>query len=175
MQTAPKYSQPEVERRWLVPLAAVDGLVPHRTRMIKDQYITGTDLRLRLVREAHCEPIFKLGKKYGRVSDGQPVVSVYLSEDEFALLSRLPARSAAKQRLSVAGGVLDVYETPRHGFAIFEVEFSSTQEAGSYAPPPFVGQEVTGLAQYTGHGLSHFVCPTTTGKCLARPDEIARS
>ena len=155
MQFAPKYSHPEVERRWLVPLAALEALAPHRSRRIEDHYIAGTELRLRAVHEEGCEPAFKLGKKYARSLEGQPVVSVYLSDNEFTLLSRLPARSTVKQRLSIAGGALDVYVIPRHGFAIFEVEFSSIQESAEYTlPPSFVGKEVTGQSENTGHALA---------------------
>lgn len=135
VQTIPKYARLEIERRWLVLLDAVAGLVPERTRVIDDRYITGTDLRLRAVREVGVEPVFKLGKKYQRSAEGQPTVSLYLSEDEFAVVSRLPARTATKRRLVIDGGALDIYETPSHGFAIFEVEFDSANAAASYRPP----------------------------------------
>lgn len=155
MSEPPKYAAVELERRWLVPLETARGLAFERRRTIEDLYLIGTRLRLRAVREEGREAIFKLGKKYESSSPGEePVVSVYLDPAEHALLSRLPGHRAMKERRSVAGGSLDVYQSPAHPFAIFEVEFDSRAQAHAYRPPPFVGLEVTGDDLHSGFRLA---------------------
>jgi CYTH domain-containing protein len=152
---AAKYSRPEVERRWLIP----DGLPAAAThasfRLIEDRYLKGTTLRLRAVREQGTEPIYKLGKKYHSGTEGwQDVVSVYLTEDEFAVVASLPALIARKRRFAIAGGSVDEYIEPRPGFLIFEAEFGSTEDARKFVPPEFVGLEVTGKGEYSGFALA---------------------
>jgi CYTH domain-containing protein len=131
MPPNPKYSQPEIERRWLVQSNVAEQLASDRTRLIEDRYIHGTQLRLRIVQEEGAEPIYKLGKKYDKNGMDQPVVSIYLTETEYETLSQLPARIARKRRLSIAGGSLDIYAFPKHPFAIFEIEFVSAEEAAA--------------------------------------------
>lgn len=124
-------------------------------RIIEDKYIHGGRLRLRAVFAAGAEPIYKLGKKYGR--DGlnpEEVVSVYLTEHEYESLLALPGATLRKARYSVEGGALDVLEHPCPAFTIFEVEFSSQSAASAYIPPPFVGKEVTFNASYSGYSLA---------------------
>ena len=153
--TSPKYAAVEVERRWLVTLeAAAQTSRSGRCRYIEDKYIQGTHLRLRCVTEAGREPIYKLGKKYEPSSGGQPTVSVYLSAQEHTALSALPGTEVKKARHSVAGGSLDIYRLPDLRFAAFEVELPSLAAANEYCPPLFVGREITGLMEYTGHALS---------------------
>ncbi len=151
----PKYSQPEIERRWLVAVDKAVRLPQVRAKKIEDKYLSGGRLRLRKVSEENCEPIFKLGKKYLR-SEASPesVVSIYLTESEFKVFLALPGRGATKTRYSVQGGALDVYEHPSHEHAIFEIEFESERAAAEYLPPEFVREEVTFNEKYTGFGLS---------------------
>ncbi len=155
MFSPPPYTKPEYERRWLVPAeTAIEGQA-EREREIEDRYIQGTRLRLRKVTESGQETIYKLGKKYEPETLGNHhVVSTYLSEAEYKVFASLPARIARKQRFTVSGGALDVYEQPNPGLRIFEVEFSSAEEAENYAPPHGFGQEVTNAFAYTGHSLA---------------------
>jgi len=156
----PKYSHLELERRWLVSLDLVQHLAVERTRWLEDRYIHGTHLRLRVVHEEGLAPVFKLGKKYPfDAEQGQPAVSVYLSEDEHAALAQLPAQTVRKQRHTVAGGALDVYVHPCLAFAIYEMEFNHPTQARHCAAPAFAGREVTGLAEFSGHALAHNTAP----------------
>jgi len=152
---AQKYSLPEFERRWLVREGAMPAFASAPRRIIEDKYIRGGRLRLRAVFSHGAEPIYKLGKKYGREgSNPEQVVSVYLTEQEYESLLTLPGASLRKARYSVEGGSLDVLEHPRPGFTIFEVEFPSQSAASAYAAPPFVGEEVTFNARYSGYALA---------------------
>jgi CYTH domain-containing protein len=155
MPTAPRYSQAEIERRWLVPAASGFHGTPTRERWIEDHYLVGTRLRLRKVSEMHQPTIYKLGKKYEPEAEGaHQVVTIYLSEDEYKVLACLPAQLARKRRLSVCGGSLDIYEFPNIAAQVFEVEFRTPEEAIAYAPPRGVGQEITNDPRYSGYALA---------------------
>ena len=155
MHAAPRYSEIEIERRWLVPTDSVLHKTSVRERTIEDRYILETRLRLRKVTEPSQPPIYKLGKKYEpKLAGTHQCVSTYLSRAEYEVLAHLPARVARKRRLSVHGGALDIYESPNPGLQVFEVEFSSPEESAAYAPPPGVGAEVTNNSKYSGYALA---------------------
>lgn len=152
METFPKYALTERERRWRADLAAAGSLVALPVREIEDVYLSGTRLRLRRMSSGEGQ-VFKLGKKYGKAADGaEPIANLYLTEAEYVALSRLPGQAVRKRRYAVGDGALDVYERP--ALAIFEREFASAAEALAYVPPPFVVEEVTGRAEYSGFALA---------------------
>lgn len=155
MPSPPPYSKPEYERRWLVSAEAALEDQAERERGIEDRYIQGTRLRLRKVTESGQATIYKLGKKYEPQAFGSHhVVSTYLSEAEYQVFACLPARTARKQRFTVHGGALDVYEQPYQGLRVFEVDFSSAEEAENYEPPQGIGQEITNAVAFTGYALA---------------------
>lgn len=155
MATPPKYTQPEIERRWLVPDAAAPLSIATRQRQISDAYLEGGRLRLRRVSEPGKPTLYKLGKKYAReTGPAEAVVTVYLSEGEYQALRALPGRAVHKVRYTVSGGALDMYAEPRAGLAVFEMEFTDPRAAADYRPPGFVGEEITGRAQYSGFALA---------------------
>ncbi len=159
--TPPKYTHPEIERRWLVPNPGALLSAATRRRQIEDTYLEGGRLRLRHVLEDGKPSLYKLGKKYARGA-GQPddVVTVYLTEGEYQALRVLPGRTAQKVRHTVQGGALDVYTQPRAGLAVYEREFQDTQAAAAYAPPGFVAEEITGRAEYFGFALAQDLLPS---------------
>ncbi|HET7925476.1 MAG TPA: hypothetical protein VFL30_11295 [Rhodanobacteraceae bacterium] len=150
----PKYSIPEIERRWLVSAELAATLEGRAFRMIEDLYIDGTQLRLRKISAPAAEPAYKLCKKYGREAPlANPITNIYLTKSEHENLSALSGKRASKRRYDLADGVIDVYDGAPT-LAIFEVEFRSEDEAARYAPPPFVREEVTGDARYSGFALA---------------------
>ena len=152
---AQKYSLPEIERRWLIREGAIPALTSAPRRIIEDKYLQGGRLRLRAVFAEGLDPMYKLGKKYGREGlSPEQVVSIYLTGQEYESLLALPGASLRKARFSVGGGSLDVLEHPSAGLAIFEVEFPSQSAASAYVLPPFVGEEVTFDATYSGYALA---------------------
>src|SRR5689334_22378510 len=103
MMPPPKYSLPEIERRWLVDLQKAGPLDGLDYRDIEDHYITGSRLRLRKMMVREGEPVYKLCKKYGASSPGhQHITNIYLTADEYALLSRLPGSRLFKRRYAIA-------------------------------------------------------------------------
>jgi len=159
----PKYSAAEIERRWIANLSQVGELATIPTREIEDRYILGTRIRLRKVSTGAGAPvIFKLGKKYGKNSYSEQVVSVYLTEAEFEAMSRMPGTVARKSRYTVAGGALDVYQYPNTGLAVFEVEFPTESAAVGYIPPEFISREITHDSTYSGFALSQAIADSPT-------------
>lgn len=131
---AQKYSLPEIERRWLIREGAMPLVASAPRRIIEDRYVRGGRLRLRGVFPDGADPVYKLGKKYGREGLGpEQVVSIYLTGQEYESLLSLPGASLRKARYSVEGGSLDVLEYPSAGLAIFEVEFLSQSAAWAAA------------------------------------------
>ena len=152
---SPKYTAAEIERRWLVELEVAESLAHLPVRHIEDRYLRGTRLRLRKVLDGSGVVTYKLGKKYGKSTPlSEPVVSVYLSQAEYEVLSVHGGSVASKARYAVHGGALDVYSSPRLGFAVFEVEFGSAEDASAYVPPSFTGEEVTNNEKYSGLALA---------------------
>lgn len=152
MKTFPKYALAERERRWRVDLPAVGSLASMPVREIHDLYLSDTRLRLRRV-DSDEGVVFKLGKKYGKESAGaEPMTNIYLTEAEYAILSRLPGNPVSKRRYAIYGGALDLYVPI--SLAIFEVEFASDAEAASYTPPPFVAEEITDRPEFSGFALA---------------------
>ena len=49
---------------------------------------------------------------------------------------------------------LDIYQGRHRGLRIAEVEFSSKREADSFAPPQWLGREVTGNRRYANASLA---------------------
>lgn len=153
MDTFPKYALAECERRWRVDPRAMGAWASLPFREIDDLYLRDTRLRLRRVRSAEGV-VFKLGKKYGRALDGsEPITNIYLTEAEYAVMSRLPGYAVSKRRYAMGDGALDVYGQPV-SLAIFEREFCSAADAAACATPPFAIEEVTRRQEYSGFALA---------------------
>ena len=79
---------------------------------------------------------------------------VHLTAAEYGQLAKLPGAATSKRRYLVAGGGLDIYERPRAGLAIFEMEFGDEEAGRRYQPPHFVAREITGESSFSGIALS---------------------
>ena len=154
----PKYAKLENERRFLV-LNPPD-LSGAFCRLIEDLYVMGSRLRLRAItRPAGAPAEFKFCKKYG--SDDPmsgPIVNMYLSADEHALLAALPGRRLRKRRYTVAHGgrnfSVDVFEGPLQGLVQCEAEAESPEAIRAVVFPPWATREVTDDAFFTGANLA---------------------
>jgi len=155
MVSEPKYSLPEVERRWLVAPSHLSMLEGQSYREVEDLYVAQTRLRLRRVSGTNGEVVYKFCKKYGKASSSlvNSITNLYLSESEYLVLAALKGNAVCKRRYSLAGGAIDVY-AGEPVVAVFEVEFGSEQEAEQYVPPSFVGEEVTSNELYSGAALA---------------------
>jgi CYTH domain-containing protein len=159
--TQPKYSRIEHERKWLVRPGALALLNPRPfSRRILDRYLDCGRLRLRAMEESDGLPtVYKLTKKYpADALDAQPIVSIFLSRDEYETLLALPGHDLAKtRRYDEVGGLVfsvDSFEGAHAGLILCEVEADSEDELARIVPPPFVLREVTHDVAYTGGALA---------------------
>jgi CYTH domain-containing protein len=150
-----KYARLERERRFLLDCLP-NGLVPTRTRRITDYYIDGTTLRLREQCEDGGPSRFKLTQKIpARGSGAQQgfITSIYLAEEDFRVLTQLPAKKLRKVRYSVPPFGIDVFQDELEGLLLAEAEFDSEAEAESLILPPFILHEVSNDERFTGGRL----------------------
>jgi len=115
----PKYARIEHERRWLVRPGPVELVSPRPfSRRLVDRYLECGRLRLRAIEESDGLPTrYKVTKKYPAESpDEQPIVSVFLSREEYEALRSLPGQDLIKtRRYDEVGGWLfsiDTFEAP---------------------------------------------------------------
>ena len=166
----PKYAVLENERRFLVTQDRLPDLSDRPFRRIEDRYVEGTRLRLRSVTHSVTGDVeFKFCKKY--LSDDPvsgPIVNIYLSEDDHAVLMALSAQMITKRRYRVAhvGQVfgLDVFEGALAGLVLCEAEAESRAAILALSFPPWAGREVTADPFFTGGVL----CGVSAEELLAR-------
>lgn len=153
MNTRPKYSIPEIERRWTVSRANLPDLTHVPKVTINDKYLTGSRLRLRAIYNG-AGIQHKLGKKYGdRIGLSESITNIYLSPSEYAILNRADGLEVTKTRYRLKGGSLDIYPGDDRPI-LFSVEFRNEKDAINYEPPEFVQDEVTHDHNYTGFTLA---------------------
>ncbi len=158
MTHVPKYAQLENERRFLVGDCPDLSSIPFR--LIDDLYLTGTRLRLRKVTYSDgTSTEFKLCKKYPLDdSTSIPIVNVYLTEDEYRLLSQLPGSVLQKRRYRRVFGemtfAIDVFQDELAGLTLCEVESPSVEKLTNITLPPWAAVEVTSDPFFHGGNLS---------------------
>lgn len=84
---------------------------------------------------------------------------IELSQEQFDLLWPLTeGRRLFKRRHEVPCGRLvieiDVYEGANRGLAVTEVEFETEEEARLFSPPGWLGEDVSGVPQYSNPRLA---------------------
>jgi len=155
MPAEQKYARIEWERRFLLARFP-HGAVVTRVRRISDRYIEGTTLRLRQQSDSDGHTVFKLTQKLGDQADGARqglITTVYLTNVEFGVLAKLPAKVLTKTRHSVPPFGIDVFDGVLSGLVLAEAEFNSAAEAAALALPSFIGHEVSEDPRFTGGHL----------------------
>lgn len=148
-----KYAVVERERRYLI--ARLPDCVTS-TKEIVDRYVNGTRLRLREVRESDGTVIRKLGHKV-RLTEGPGEVACtnfYLNDQEWALLTALPARTLRKQRhIVTADGWIVAIDEHEDGTLVAEID--DRDEPSDLLPDWLdVVSNVTKDESWTGGGLA---------------------
>jgi adenylate cyclase len=147
----------EIERKFLV--AEVPGdLGRHPARPVRQGYLAvepgGGEVRVRQIGETTVLTV-KRGGGRTRVEEEIP-----LEPDAFARLWPLTeGRRVEKVRHLVPAGdglvlELDVYEGDLAGLVVAEVEFPSEATADAWAPPAWLGAEITADERYKNHRLA---------------------
>lgn len=152
-----KYAWVERERRWLCHEVPMDRVIG--ADAITDLYVTGVRLRLReAIPQDGGEPMRRLTRKADVNASTRLLTSIYLSPEEFALLSGLPGKLIRKtrHRLSLEGGVtmsVDRFEGSLAGLILAEREFETDEAMTAFVAPDFCVREVTDDPRYTGGAL----------------------
>jgi len=159
----PQYTAVERERRWLcreVPRSLI-----RQTLTVTDLYVTGARLRLREMRPVQGGPgQLRLTRKADVDARTRLITSIYLPEEEFALLAAVlpgPRLKKIRHRLHAVSGVLmsvDEFQGELAGLVLAEAECTTDAALAALPLPPFAAREVTDEPQYTGawlvkHGL----------------------
>lgn len=161
-QGKPKYSQMEVERRWLADESFSKVIQDNAFFNITDKYYPDTRTRLgKFLDPATGKGIYKLTKKYGISNPPYDfITSIYLNEKEYILYDSLPGWVLEKARYQYVDGedsyCIDIFSKALEGLIIAEKEYASPQEVEDSKTPNFAVQEITGVIKYTGYQLAKF-------------------
>lgn len=157
-----KYARIERERRYVLRdlpegLTRVD---PHV--QITDNYITGTRLRIRKVRDPRTNKwVVKFTQKYALRADDLSrtvITNTYLNALEADTLSVFEGNEIRKNRyqFEFEGRTfgIDMFLGDLFGLILAEISFDSDEEMNSFAAPPFAIAEVTNNDLFSGGRLS---------------------
>ncbi len=152
----PKYARPEYERRFL--LGDIPDLSGIAFRLIEDLYLDGTRLRLRKIICEDGDEQYKLCKKYlGPSANPVAIVNIYLTSQEYDLLSALNGKGIRKRRYNIASSeylCLDVFEGQLVGLVLCEIEAESVALLEAHALPHWIGRDVSDDPFFTGGNLA---------------------
>ena len=157
-----KYARVERERRFLLR-DLPEGLTradPHL--QITDNYITGTRLRLRKVRDPRTNKwVVKFTQKFAQNPDDLArtiITNTYLNPLEADTLSLFNTNEIRKNRyyFDFEGRrfSIDMFLGDLFGLVLAEVGFETDEELDSFAKPPFAVAEVTNDPMFSGGQLS---------------------
>jgi CYTH domain-containing protein len=158
---AGKYARVERERRYLLR-ELPRGLKPNDPHtQITDNYVTGTRLRLRKVRDPRTnEWTLKLTQKHAPEPPDFSrtlITNIYLSPYEYEVLSVFEGNEIRKNRYAYEHEgrrySVDVFLGPLRGLILAETEFETDEELDSFPLPEFAALEVTREETFTGARL----------------------
>lgn len=158
------YVSVERERRWLCREVPRERVI--RTEAITDLYVTGGRLRLREARPMDGgAPRLRLSRKADVDAHTRLITSIYLTEEEFAVLAAsLPGMRIKKlrHRLQQAPGALlavDEFQSELGGLILAEAEFETLEQLAAFPTPDFAVREVTHDPHFTGGYLVKYGLP----------------
>ena len=157
---APKYAHVERERRWLVQPNAKPETDATGCVLIEDRYIIGTRLRLRrMTDEATGARAHKLTRKYEAADPlARPIVTAYLDDAEYAVLTALPAHALTKRRFTIRSGDhdynVDRFEGALAGLRLTEIEQEDDAALRALDAPHWAGHDVSHDPHYQGGTLA---------------------
>lgn len=168
----PDYVGVERERRWLC--SAIPKEIQLRSERITDLYVSGSRLRLREAVPLSGKPaIRRLSRKGDVDAYTRLITSIYLSDEEFALLSgSLPGKRIEKMRhrlprLPGISLLIDEFLGELSGLVMLEADFRSEELLAAFVAPVYAGIEVTGDPRFTGGALVRQGLPDNLAELLA--------
>jgi len=157
-----KYARVERERRYLLQ-DLPEGLsrADHHLQ-ITDNYISGTRLRLRKVRDPKTNKwVVKFTQKFAPDTDDlsrTTITNTYLNPIEADTLAIFEANEIRKNRyhFQFEGRQfsVDMFLGDLFGLVLAEVSFDNDDELENFSPPPFALAEVTNNELFSGGRLS---------------------
>jgi len=157
-----KYARVERERRYLLQ-DLPEGLTrPDPHVQITDNYITGTRLRLRKIREPRTNRwTVKLTQKFApdpKDFSRTIITNIYLNALETEALGISDANEIRKNRYHFEfegrKWAVDMFLGGLFGLVLAEVSFETDEELDSFPMPPFAIADVTNRELFTGGRLS---------------------
>lgn len=158
-----KYSRVERERRYLLQdlPEGMSRADPHV--QITDNYITGTRLRIRKVRDPKTN---KWTVKFTQKFVPNPpdfsrtiITNIYLNAIEAKTLAIFEANEIRKNRYPFEWEgrkfSIDMFLGDLFGLVLAEVGFETDEELDSFSKPPFALADVTNNEVFTGGSLCH--------------------
>src|SRR5436190_13190594 len=156
-----KYARVERERRYLLR-DLPEGLTraDHHLQ-ITDNYITGTRLRIRKVRDPRTNKwTVKFTQKFAPNPEDLSrtiITNIYLNAQEAETLAISEANEIRKNRypFEFEGRkfTVDMFLGDLFGLVLAEVSFETDEEIDNFRPPPFAIADVTGSEVFTGGRL----------------------
>ena len=158
-----KYARVERERRYLLQ-DLPQGLMrasPHV--QITDNYITGTRLRQRKVRDPQTNKwTLKFTQKFAPEPEDLSrtlITNIYLDAQEYELLSVFEANEIRKNRYRFESEgrqfSVDMFLGELFGLVLAEVSFDNDEELDNFLKPQFALAEVTNNELFTGGKLCY--------------------
>ena len=157
-----KYARIERERRYLMA-DLPEGLTraDHHFQ-ITDNYITGTRLRIRKVRDPRTNKwVVKFTQKFAPKPDDLSrtiITNLYLNATEAETLSIFAANEIRKNRYyyEFAGRrfTIDMFIGDLFGLVLAETSFETDEDLESFPTPPFALADVTNNEMFSGGKLS---------------------
>jgi CYTH domain-containing protein len=128
---------------------------------IFDNYIDGTRLRLRLVRDPATKNWTRILQQEIVIDEGDPSAArsaeIHLNESEYSYFEQFEGREIRKNRyfheFDGVSFAFDVYLGELWGLNTARVEFPSADESRSFEPPPFAVFDATSDPFFAGKNL----------------------
>src|SRR6266853_1975570 len=156
-----KYARVERERRYLLAdLPAGLTRADHHLQ-ITDNYITGTRLRIRKVRDPQTNKwVVKFTQKFApdtKDLSRTMITNTYLNAIEAETLAIFSANEIRKNRYPFEFGgrkfSADMFLGDLFGLVLAEVSFETDEELDNFSKPPWALADVTNLEVFTGGRL----------------------
>jgi len=147
-----KTGRSEFKRKFLI-----DGLPPPLTPasrhiQIFDNYLLGTNLRLRKMREPYENRWTFILQRILFVDNAMRVAEIYLDDTEVSLFQGLEGGEIRKNRyfheFDMSSVVFDVYLGDLSGLVTAQVPFEAEDRMTGFVPPPFCKIEITNEPSY---------------------------
>ena len=157
-----KYAHVERERKFLLDRLPGDLTPAARHVQITDNYLTGTRLRLRKIRDPQTNKwTLKFTQKFAPNPQDllrTTITNVYLNAQEYNMLAIFEANEIRKNRYPFEqqghSYGIDVFLGDLLGLILAEINFDADDGLEKFQPPPFAIAEVTNLELFTGAKLA---------------------